>query len=184
MPSWQIPTWNENFCFSIVTRQQLLRRLRSGRMPSSKLGIGISRSLKDPQRSSNCMLYFLGMISLHTWLLFSSLVSRVLQAVDPRFHEALIASNVRLAKGVVEEAYDREYHTGDITLKSYMEARRRSIGLQPFLDLGRWTWNLDLRTEVLSHPIIAKLEELTVDMVSLSNVMISSTISWKHLTFH
>jgi hypothetical protein len=109
-------------------------------------------------------------------LIFASLVSRVLQAVDPRFHEALIASNVRLAKGVVEEAYDRE-HPGDITLKSYMEARRRSIGLQPFLDLGRWTWNLELGSEVLSHPIVAKLEELTVDMVSLSNVMVSSTVS-------
>ncbi|KAF5387996.1 hypothetical protein D9615_000097 [Tricholomella constricta] len=101
------------------------------------------------------------------------LASRVMGAVDETYRPYLIASNVLLAEGVVKEALDRENPTHDLTLEAYMGARRDSIGLRPFLDFGRWIWDLDIPQDVLAHPAIAKLEEETIDMVSLTNDLYS-----------
>ncbi|KAF8076058.1 isoprenoid synthase domain-containing protein [Lyophyllum atratum] len=101
------------------------------------------------------------------------LASRVLNAFDEAYRPNLIASNVLLAEGVVKEALDRENPNHDLSLQAYMETRRDSIGLRPFLDFGRWIWKLDIPQDILSHPGVAKLEEQTIDMVSLANDLYS-----------
>ncbi|KAJ7587098.1 isoprenoid synthase domain-containing protein [Mycena floridula] len=106
------------------------------------------------------------------WVM-NHLASRVMGAIDAQYRPYLIASNISLAEGVVKEAADRENPNHELTLEAYMDARRLSIGLRPFFDLGRWTWNLDLPEDVLTAPLVAKLEEITVDMVSLSNDLYS-----------
>ncbi|KAG6919284.1 hypothetical protein DXG01_007416 [Tephrocybe rancida] len=97
------------------------------------------------------------------------LTDRVLGAVGEAYRPYLVASNILLAEGMVKEAADRESPAHELTLDAYMEARRDSIGLRPFLDLGRWIRNLDIPPEVLTHPDIAKLEEQTIDLVSIAN---------------
>ncbi|KAG6831873.1 hypothetical protein H0H92_006990 [Tricholoma furcatifolium] len=84
-----------------------------------------------------------------------------------------VESNILLAKGVVKEAADRENPATELTLEAYMEARRDSIGLRPFLDIGRWSQDIDISRDVLMHPEIAKLEEQTIDLVSLANDLYS-----------
>ncbi|KAG6833851.1 hypothetical protein H0H87_011785 [Tephrocybe sp. NHM501043] len=98
-----------------------------------------------------------------------SLTDRVLNAIGDAYKPYLVASNILLAEGMVKEAIDRETPAHELTLDAYMDTRRDSIGLRPFLDLGRWIQGLDIPHEVLIHPDIAKMEEQTIDLVSLAN---------------
>ncbi|KAF8910776.1 hypothetical protein CPB85DRAFT_1514574 [Mucidula mucida] len=59
-----------------------------------------------------------------------------------------------LADGVVQEALDRE-STQPITVEAAV----------PFLDLARWTFDIDLPEETLKHPVLREMEEATVDLV-------------------
>lgn len=92
--------------------------------------------------------------------------------IDPVYKPYFLASNKLLTEGVVQEALDRERSADarPVTLDAYVITRRSSIGLRPFIDLARWTWGLDLPDEVLSHPVIAQMEEATIDLVALANV--------------
>lgn len=101
------------------------------------------------------------------------LASRIFAAVKPIYHPYFIASNVQLAEGVVMEATGRENPDRVTTLEQYMTERRYSIGFRAFLDLGRWMWAVDLPDHVLSHPLVAKLEQDVTDMVSLTNDLYS-----------
>ncbi|KAJ7087203.1 isoprenoid synthase domain-containing protein [Mycena belliarum] len=97
--------------------------------------------------------------------------TKVIKAMDPAYRPAYIGSNVLLAEGVVQEALDREQHDGadPISLATYLNTRRKSIGALPFHDLARWIWNLDLPEHVLQNPHIKHMVEASVDMVALGN---------------
>ncbi len=89
--------------------------------------------------------------------------------IDSKYKATFIASNQLLADGVVQEALDRE-STQPITVEAYVRTRRSSVGLWPFLDLARWTFDIDLPEETLKHPVLREMEEATVDLVALANV--------------
>jgi len=57
----------------------------------------------------------------------------------------------------VQEALDREQRdrTNPISLKTYLNTRRKSIGALPFHALNRWIWKLDL--PVLKNPDIEQM---------------------------
>ncbi|KAJ6627462.1 isoprenoid synthase domain-containing protein, partial [Mycena sp. CBHHK59/15] len=100
-----------------------------------------------------------------------SLGSKVIAAIDPPYRPSYIASNVLLAEGVVQEALDREQHDekNPISLETYMNTRRKSIGALPFHDIDRWIWKLDLPDEVLKNSHIEQMVLAAVDMVALGN---------------
>ncbi|KAJ7162586.1 isoprenoid synthase domain-containing protein [Mycena crocata] len=97
--------------------------------------------------------------------------TKVIKAIDPAYRSAYIRSNVLLAEGVVQEALDREQHddANPISLETYLNTRRKSIGALPFHDLDRWIWKLDLPENVLKNQHIKKMVQASVDMVALGN---------------
>ncbi|KAJ7755663.1 isoprenoid synthase domain-containing protein [Mycena maculata] len=97
--------------------------------------------------------------------------TKVISAIDPSYRPAYIASNVLLAEGIVQEALDREQRdeTNPISLETYLNTRRKSIGALPFHDLDRWIWKLDLPEHVLKNPHIEQMILASVDMVALGN---------------
>ncbi|KAJ7688362.1 isoprenoid synthase domain-containing protein [Mycena rosella] len=97
--------------------------------------------------------------------------TKIITAIDPPYRPAYIASNVLLAEGVVQEALDREQHdeTNPISLETYLNTRRKSIGALHFHDLDRWIWKLDLPEHVLQNPHMQEMVWAAVDMVSLAN---------------
>ncbi|KAJ7499284.1 isoprenoid synthase domain-containing protein [Mycena latifolia] len=101
--------------------------------------------------------------------------TKVITAMDPAYRAAYIASNVLLAEGVVQEALDREQHgeTNPISLETYLNTRRKSIGALPFHDLDRWIWKLDLPDHVFKNPHIEQMVWASVDMVALGNDLYS-----------
>ncbi|KAF9000780.1 terpenoid synthase [Hymenopellis radicata] len=101
-------------------------------------------------------------------IVMKHLISVIMPQIDSKYKAAFIASNQLLADGVVQEALDRE-SADPITLEAYVQTRRSSVGLWPFLDLARWTFDIDLPEAILKHPILREMEEATVDLVALSN---------------
>ncbi|GLB33480.1 hypothetical protein LshimejAT787_0103640 [Lyophyllum shimeji] len=105
--------------------------------------------------------------------LVKELASRVVNAVEEPYRSHLIASNVTLAEGTVKEASDRESPSHGLSLEAYMDARRDSVGIQPFFDLQRWISKLDIPQDVLKHPGVMILEEYAINMGAIANDLYS-----------
>jgi len=94
-------------------------------------------------------------------------------AIDEPYQSYIIASNISLAEDTVKEASDRESPSHGLSLEAYMDARRDSVGIRPFLGFGHWIWKLDIPQDILAHPSIAKMEEQAIDMGALANDLYS-----------
>ena len=92
--------------------------------------------------------------------------------ISATYKQAFLASNQALADGILQEALDRESPQPK-TLAEYIQTRRQSVGVQPFLVLARWTFDIDLPSDVLAHPIITEMENLTIDLGALANVRLT-----------
>ncbi|KAG6867870.1 hypothetical protein C0993_009944 [Termitomyces sp. T159_Od127] len=105
--------------------------------------------------------------------LSNSFIDRVLNTIEEPYRSYLVESNILLAEGMVKEAADRENPDTALTLKTYMEARRMTIGIRPIFEIGRWIYGLDIAHEVLTHPDILHIEKQMIDLVFLANDLYS-----------
>ncbi|KAG6886685.1 hypothetical protein C0992_002828, partial [Termitomyces sp. T32_za158] len=103
----------------------------------------------------------------------SIFIDKVLINVEEPYRSHLVKSNILLAEGMVKEAADRKTPDAELSLEMYMEARRKTIGIRPIFDIGRWIYGLDIAHEVLTHPAILNLEEQMSDLVFLANDLYS-----------
>ncbi|KAG1886765.1 terpenoid synthase [Suillus subluteus] len=73
-------------------------------------------------------------------------------------------------EGIVQQANDRSgHHVRDI--QSYFDVRRKTVAARPsyaFLELG-----LDIPDEVISHPTIEDMVVASIDMIALTNDIVS-----------
>lgn len=98
---------------------------------------------------------------------------RLKDGVDPYHWPALVESNVKYARKVVQEALNREASkdvSATRSIASYMVMRRENIGIRPCFVLMQSTRRLYLPEQVLQHAAVAEMENCAIDMVYISNV--------------
>jgi hypothetical protein len=99
------------------------------------------------------------------------LISTASRGVQQRFIETFDF----YFQSVTQEAQDRA--RGAIPdLESYIALRRDTSGCRPSAVLIEYANNLDIPDEVMEHPIIRNLSDASNDLVSWSNVSVSSII--------
>ena len=77
---------------------------------------------------------------------------------------------------VVAQAADRDVQRRILSVETYMEVRRGDVGVRPVLAFLAFK-PLNLRAEVLSHPVIVELTLHACDMTILDNVCYHKTES-------
>jgi hypothetical protein len=78
-------------------------------------------------------------------------------------------------QAVSQQAFDRA-HGAIPDLESYIALRRDTSGCKPCWALIEYANNLDIPDEVMEHPIIRNLGEAANDLVTWSNVSVSSIV--------
>lgn len=67
---------------------------------------------------------------------------------------------------MIQEAEDRA--KGHIrNLEDYFEVRRGTVGVEPSFAVGELYLNIP--QEVIDHPVIAKLKEIAIDLITIAN---------------
>ncbi|OAX32838.1 terpenoid synthase [Rhizopogon vinicolor AM-OR11-026] len=128
----------------------------------SKLWIDV---LKDPRSGKGHRHPFIKLMT-------NQMVARLKEAVDPFHWPEFIQSNIDFAMNTVQEALDREASKDILATRcitSYMVMRRETVGTRPCIVLMRSTRRLYLSEHVLQHPIVAEMENTSLDMVFLAN---------------
>ncbi|KAL0958948.1 hypothetical protein HGRIS_014262 [Hohenbuehelia grisea] len=98
------------------------------------------------------------------------LLPGIMKGLGATYQRPFIKSNVLLAKGMVEEATQREEAVPSHgTVEDYIRVRRTTIGIEPVLILGQWARNIDLPEEILRSEHVGVMVEATIDMVFLAN---------------
>ncbi|KAG6860516.1 hypothetical protein C0995_010296 [Termitomyces sp. Mi166 len=98
---------------------------------------------------------------------------QMLNAIKDPYWSYLVNDNILLAEGMVKEAADRENPDTELSLETYMQIRRNTIGARQLFDIGRWIHGIDIAREVMMHPDIVEMEDRFVDLVSLANDLYS-----------
>ncbi|KAF4575315.1 terpene cyclase [Pleurotus pulmonarius] len=77
---------------------------------------------------------------------------------------------------VIQQAEDRV--TGSVrTVEDYFRIRRKTIGVEPSLAIGELYMNIP--QEVIDDPVIAKLKEITIDLIHVANDIYSYKVEWE-----
>ncbi|KIK78251.1 hypothetical protein PAXRUDRAFT_834646 [Paxillus rubicundulus Ve08.2h10] len=112
--------------------------------------------------------------------LFHPLVDIVRREIMPivkpavnAFHwPQFITANQRFAENIVREARVREAHLKEdaaSNVHSYMNMRRETVGIRPFYVLIRSVRHLYIPDHVLVHPLIQEMENLSSNMIIITN---------------
>ncbi|KAF4601753.1 terpene cyclase [Pleurotus pulmonarius] len=77
---------------------------------------------------------------------------------------------------LIQEVEDRA--KGRIrSLEDYFEVRRGTVGVEPSFAIGELYLNIP--QEVVDHPVIAKLREIAVDLITIANDIYSYKVEWE-----
>ncbi|KAF8514883.1 terpenoid synthase [Hysterangium stoloniferum] len=97
---------------------------------------------------------------------------RCVQDSKPGFRDRFIESMALFADARHVQADHREKHTVP-SLDEYIDIRRNSSGLKPLIDILEYTLQIDLPSDVISHPTMDSLKECVNDFCTWSNDIFS-----------
>ncbi|KAL4256103.1 Terpene synthase [Pleurotus pulmonarius] len=94
----------------------------------------------------------------------------------PTAQTRFISSFQEYLDAVVQQAEDRaKRHVRNV--EEYFQIRRETVGAKPSFAIGQLYLNIP--QEIIDHPVISKLTEISIDLIILANDVYSYKVEWE-----
>ncbi|KAJ3739070.1 isoprenoid synthase domain-containing protein [Lentinula detonsa] len=92
--------------------------------------------------------------------------------LSPSYRDDATQGTISYLQAAAQENYDRTNRAA-FTVNSYIAHRRKVVAISPVIAFNRWMARISLSHEILQTPSLQGLLEATVDLIALSNDLIS-----------